>query len=106
MNGSYYKNPTFPPNMRPNTIEHIPNEEIFQGQLGFENELSKNKGKKVTVFLSYCAEEEKPRKIAGIIETSTVDHLILSDPDTGKWYLIPVSNINYMEFNEKINYRL
>ena len=32
--------------------------------------------------------------------------LIISDPTTGKWYLILMIYLNYVEFEEKINYSI
>jgi len=38
----------------------------------------------------------------GIIEQSGRDHIILSDPTTGEWYLILMIYINYIKFDERI----
>ena len=70
-----------------------------------ENILRLNKGKKVKVYASYPDSNEWRDKIyEGIIEQSGRDHLILSDPTTGNWYLLKMLYVNYIEFNEKINY--
>ena len=63
------------------------------------------KGKKVKVYASYPDSNEWRDKIyTGIIEQSGRDHLILSDPSTGLWYLIRMLYVNYIEFDERINY--
>ena len=38
-----------------------------------------------------------------IIEQSGRDHIILSDPATGKWYLLLMIYVNFVEFDEPIN---
>ena len=40
----------------------------------------------------------------GIIEQATRDHIVISNPSTGKWYLLLMVYLNYVEFDEKINY--
>lgn len=77
----------------------------IEEQSYIENILRLNKGKKVTVYASYADSLEwKDRIFKGIIEQSGRDHLILSDPTTGKWYLLLMIYIDYVEFDEKINY--
>ena len=54
-----------------------------------ENILRVNKGKRVSVYQSFAdAGEWKDRIFTGIIEESGRDHIILSDPNTGNWYLL------------------
>ena len=50
------------------------------------------------------SEQFKDREFSGIIEQSGRDHIILSDPTTGKWYLIRILYLDYVEFMEPINY--
>ena len=71
-----------------------------------ENILRLNKGKKVTVYASFgdATPENKDKTFYGIIEQSGRDHLILSNPTTGKWQLILMIYVDYIEFDEKINY--
>ena len=40
----------------------------------------------------------------GIIEEAGKDHLVMSDPATGNWYLIRMIYLDYVEFFERINY--
>lgn len=108
MNGSYYKTPSFPSNFRPadNFVESS-NIDIPMEQSYVENILRRNKGKKVKAYVSYSDSVEWKDKIfTGIIEQAGRDHLILSDPDTGSWYLILMIYLDYVEFDEKINYGL
>ena len=70
-----------------------------------ENILRLNKGKKVNVYTTYPDSSEwRDKRFAGIIEQSGRDHIILSDPITGKWNLILMIYVDYIEFDEKINY--
>ena len=41
----------------------------------------------------------------GIIEQAGRDHIILSDPNTGKWYMLLMIYLDYVEFDERINYK-
>jgi len=111
MNGSYYKNPSYPSNMRPADTYVNPSPatqpELFAEQSYVENILRMNKGKKVKAFVSYSDSVEWRDKVfEGIIEQAGRDHLILSDPNTGNWYLILLIYLDYVEFPEKINYGL
>ena len=111
MNGTYYQNPTFPQNNNnfetpvnsqtpPGNISSMPMEQSY-----IENILRLNKGKKVKAYVSYPDSVEWRDKIYdGIIEEAGRDHLIISDPKTGKWYMIRMIYLNYVEFEEKINY--
>ena len=120
MNGNFYQNPTFPtatnPNPQPNmnqnpttsnyqnNIEPL-NQSLPMEQSYIENILRLNKGKRVRAFVSFPDSNEwKDRIFTGIIEEAGRDHLIISDPNTGNWYLILMIYLNYEEFDEKINY--
>ena len=48
--------------------------------------------------------EWKDKIFTGVVEQAGRDHLIISDPSTGKWYLILMIYLNYVEFEENINY--
>ncbi len=109
MNGNFFGNPTFPTN-NTNTVssppanysymETFPNEQSY-----IENILRLNKGKKVKAYFSYPDSTEWRDKIyEGIIEEAGKDHLIMSDPKTGDWYLLRMIYLNYVTFEEKINY--
>lgn len=112
MNGSYYQNPTFNNDLsgRPadtfvnpnNNVSSLPMEQSY-----IENILRLNKGKKATAFVSFPDSINwKDKMFTGIIEQAGRDHLIMSDPSTGKWYLILMIYLDYVEFDEKIKYGL
>ncbi|MCI9280427.1 MAG: spore coat protein GerQ [Bacilli bacterium] len=120
MNGSYYQNPTFPgasennaykQNFNPNANTMTPpgnisyNPDLDMEQSYIENILRLNKGKRIRAYVSYPDSLEWRDKIyTGIIEEAGRDHLIMSEPNTGKWFLIRMIYLNYVEFDEKINY--
>ena len=85
----------------PTTSLELPFEQSY-----IENILRLNKGKKVTVYASFAdaSEGRKDKIFNGIIEQSGRDHLILSNPTTGKWDLILMIYVDYIEFDEKISY--
>ena len=79
--------------------EYIPDEQSY-----IENILRVNKGKRVSVYQSFAdAGEWKDRIFTGIIEQSGRDHIILSDPNTGNWYLLLMIYVNFIKFDEEIN---
>lgn len=107
MNGSYYPNPTFPSNMNNFQQEQEINSTIpiSMEQSYIENILRLNRGKKAKVFCSFPDSTEwRDRIYDGIIEEAGKDHLIMSSPSLGDWYLIPMIYVNWVEFEEPINY--
>ena len=70
-----------------------------------ENILRLNKGKKVRVHMTFPDSTEwRDLEFNGIIEQSGRDHIILSEPSTGKWQLLLMIYVDYISFDEKINY--
>lgn len=110
MNNSFYNdvpgNPIYNGNklypnqtVAPNYTANIPEEQSY-----VENILRLNKGKKVSVYQSFAdAGEWKDRIFTGIIEQSGRDHIILSDPTTGNWYLLLMIYVDFIKFEENIN---
>lgn len=70
-----------------------------------ENILRLNKGKLVTVFATFEGNTQwNAKAFKGIIEAAGRDHVILSDPQTGMRYLIPMVAVDYITFDEEIEY--
>lgn len=72
-----------------------------------ENILRLNKGKLATVYAIFdtVANTETGTKVfRGIIEAAGRDHLILSDPETGMRFLIPMVYFGYATFDEELEY--
>lgn len=113
MNNDYYGRPAFPgppiyagnmptPNQEaaPTNQSQLPPEQTY-----IENILRLNKGKKVETYVTFPDSTQWSDKIfRGIIEQAGRDHLIMSDPATGNWLLIPMIYVDYIQFDEKINY--
>lgn len=107
INGSYFQNPTFPTNDTPVTPPGNVNyyDTMSMEQSYIENILRLNKGKKVKAYVSYPDSSAWQNKVYdGVIEEAGRDHLIISEPSTGNWYLIRMIYLDYVEFEERINY--
>ncbi len=111
MNGNYFSNPTFPMNNSGTLVDSPPGNVNYSTvslpmeQSYIENILRLNKGKKVKAYYSYPDSNEWRDKIYdGVIEEAGRDHLIMSDPKTGDWYLLRMIYLNYVTFEERINY--
>ncbi|BBI35129.1 spore coat protein GerQ [Cohnella abietis] len=72
-----------------------------------ENILRMNLGKVATLYMTYENNSEWNAKIfKGVLEAAGRDHIIISDPVTGKRYLLLTLNLDYITFDEPINYNL
>jgi spore germination protein Q len=72
-----------------------------------ENILRMNLGKVATLYMTYENNSEWNAKIfKGALEAAGRDHIIISDPATGKRYLLLTLNLDYITFDEPINYTL
>ncbi|WP_019243273.1 spore coat protein GerQ [Bacillus massilioanorexius] len=70
-----------------------------------ENILRLNKGKLATVYMTFENNTEWNAKIfKGIIEAGGRDHIILSDPQTGLRYILLMVYLDYITFDEEIEY--
>ena len=63
----------------------------------------------LTHGIGWCAPQQGACKLTlnvkeGIIEEAGKDHLVMSDPNTGNWQLILLIYLNFVEFDERINY--
>ncbi|MBM7570511.1 spore coat protein GerQ [Aquibacillus albus] len=95
--------PQFPGQQMPPTTDvpgMLPVEESY-----IENILRLNKGKIATVYMTFENNERWNAKIfKGVIEAAGRDHIILSDPETGKRYLLLMIYLDYITFDEELNY--
>ena len=109
MNGSYYTN-TFPgTGLNNNTVpnqQSVPSYQDTQDEQSYiENILRLNRGKKARLHVTVPGSIEwQDRVFDGIIEQAGKDHVILSNPQTGEWDLILMIYLNYVTFDERINY--
>lgn len=130
MNTNFYSNPTYP-NMNTNGLQATamggvasqPSNATLNGsnnnlalmqnannmlsleQSYIENILRLNRGKLATFYFSFPDSVDwRDKTYTGIIEAAGRDHIIISDPKTGRWYLLLMIYLNYVDFEEKINY--
>lgn len=102
MNGTYYKNPTFPSAQDNNYQETISSENNdYKKNIPLNDILKNNIGKKINIYLLY--ENNERQNYNGIIENVEKDYIIISNPETGNWFLLLLKYLNYIEFEEKIN---
>lgn len=113
MDGNFYQNPTFPTLKSDNNEKTlITNSEQMSlpdapmKQSFIENILRNNKGKKVKAYVSFANSNDSDKTFEGTIEQAGKDHIIMKDSNTGSWFLIPMIYLNYLEFDEKIDYTI
>ncbi|WP_341482355.1 spore coat protein GerQ [Bacillus kexueae] len=70
-----------------------------------ENILRLNRGKHATVYMTFENNQQWNAKVfKGVIEAAGRDHIILSDPKSGKRYLLLMVYLDYITFDEEIEY--
>lgn len=97
----------YPPMSSGTTVPGVPQteEQMLAEQSYVENILRFNHGKMATFYLTYENNSEWNAKVIhGVIQTAGRDHIIVSDPDTGKRYLLLMVNLDYVVFDEPITY--
>ena len=98
----YYnpQQPQYQGSYQPTTPRRLTEEESY-----IENIVRANKGKIATFYMSYGDSNEwRDRTYKGIIEAAGVDHIIVSDPKDGKRYILQNVYLDWIEFNDEINY--
>ena len=87
----------------PQTRQQPSNQDMLPIQQSYiENILRLNRGKEATVYMTF--EGNRAQTFKGIVEAAGRDHIILSDPTTGKRYLLLMIYLDYVTFDEEINY--
>lgn len=118
MNNGYYQNPVFPgTGLNNNTVPNqksVPSYEQSQTSQNYmlpaeqsyiENILRLNRGKMAKFHITVPGSIEwQDRVFNGIIEQAGRDHIIVSNPNTGEWYLILMIYLDFVTFEEPINY--
>jgi len=107
----YYPQPAYYPAYYRQMPSQFPQQQTdLQGMLPMqqsyiENILRLNRGKLATVHMTFENSGGGNKKVfKGRIEAAGRDHIILSDPETGKRYLLLMVYLDYVTFDEKINY--
>lgn len=89
------------------TLPQVPVEGMLPLEMSFiENILRLNRGKIARVYMTFegRANDDRQQMFEGIIEAAGRDHIILSDPQTGQRYLLLMVYLDYVEFDEEIEY--
>lgn len=107
MNNNYY-NPNNTTPMDYNNFTGYTNEaELPMEQSYVENILRLNKGKVASFYMTFPDSNEwRDRIFTGVVEQAARDHIVISDPKTGKWYLLLTIYLDFIVFDEEINYKV
>lgn len=108
-NNNFYGKPIFPGTPLYSGNTPVPNQTSQMAlpleQSYIENILRLNKGKNIRVHMTFPDSTEfRDREFSGIIEQSGRDHIILRDPKTGTWELLLMIYVDFITFDEEINY--
>ncbi len=109
MNNNYYENPIIPnygKEIIQNGEHNYRNNNIYStDDIFIDNIIKYNRGKKAKIFATIpYSSEWQDKEFEGIIESSGKDHIIISNPSTGEWTIIPIMYISYITLEEPINY--
>lgn len=70
-----------------------------------ENILRLNLGKIGTFYMTYEGNQQWNAKVfKGKVEAAGRDHIIISDPETGKRFILLMVNLDYIIFDEELRY--
>ena len=84
----------------PQAPGQLPLEQSF-----IENIFRLNRGKVGTFYMTFEYNDRWNAKVfKGVIEAAGRDHLIISDPQSGKRYVLLMVNLDYATFDEEIEY--
>lgn len=108
MNNTYFNKDIFPNKSYESTVKvpSLVNYSVVPLEDSYMDSLIRNNiGKQVCICASFTNSNDfKDVKFNGILEQSGKDYVILSEPSTGKWHLVPSIYIDFITFNENINY--
>jgi spore coat protein gerQ len=98
--GAYMQYPYFMgPMYSPQTSQQAFNEESY-----IENILRLNLGKKVSVYMNFEQSQCGSKIFKGTLEAAGKDHIIISDDESNMRYLLLSIYLDYITFDEEINY--
>lgn len=104
---AYY--PVYDPRQMPqnqqNQQQQTQTNQMPMEQSYIENILRLNEGKEATVYMTFENNEEWNAKVfRGIVEAAGRDHIILRERQTGRRYLLLMIYLDYVTFDEELNY--
>lgn len=92
--------PSMTPSMMPSQMIGSGREESY-----IENILRLNLGKMATIYMTFENNSEWNAKVfKGNLEAAGRDHIIISDPKSGIRYLLLMVNLDYITFDEPLQY--
>ncbi|MGP4072369.1 spore coat protein GerQ [Piscibacillus sp. B03] len=68
-----------------------------------ENILRLNRGKTVRVYMTFEGQDTQD-VFTGTLEEAGKDHIVVADPESGRWYLLLMIYLDYVVFDEEIEY--
>ena len=69
-----------------------------------EGVLKKTARLKTKVYMTFPDSTEwRDRVFDGILEASGRDHVVISEPSTGHWYILPLIYVDYFQFDENLS---
>lgn len=103
LNGTMFNNPTGSTGAPIfNKGSDLPMEDSY-----VENILRMNKGKVASFYMTFPdANQWKDEIFTGVIEQAARDHFVISDPTTGKFYILLSIYLDYVVFDEEIEYKV
>lgn len=86
-------------------VPPFPDQSIDTNEQSYiENILRLNLGKTVSVYMNFENSQWGSKIFKGKLEAAGKDHIIISDPNTNMRYLLLSIYLNYVTFDEEINY--
>ena len=103
---NYYQFPQFPQPYYPMYPQQTqPQQPQFQDEQSYiENILRLNLGKEISAYMNFENSQWGSKVFKGRLEAAGKDHIIISDLQTGTRYLLLSIYLDYITFDEEINY--
>lgn len=103
---NYYQFPQFPQPYYPAyPPQPQPQQPQFQDEQSYiENILRLNLGKTISAYMNFENSQWGSKVFTGRLEAAGKDHIIISDLQTGTRYLLLSIYLDYITFEEEINY--
>ena len=105
---NYYQFPQFPQPYYSSFYPQQPSQpaqpQFTDEQSYIENILRLNLGKEISAYMNFENSQYGSKVFKGRLEAAGKDHIIISDPLTGTRYLLLSIYLDYITFEEEINY--
>lgn len=100
----YYPNPPVYPYGNYYPYPNQQSNDMTDEQSYIENILRLNLGKTVSVYMNFENSQWGSKIFKGKLEAAGKDHIIISDPNNNTRYLLLTIYLNYVTFDDEINY--